>query len=104
MGQSTNDVYPTAIYVALLLHNDKVIKVTRDLVNAFHKKAVEYRDILKMGRTEGQDAVPMTVGQEMKAAGIYEINLPAMQPGSSIMPGKVNPVMPELKNEVTRRR
>ena len=200
MGQSTNDVYPTAIHVALLLHNDKVIKVTQDLANAFHKKAVEYKDILKMGRTEGQDAVPMTVGQELEAfavqleseieglrkseaflyeenmgataigtgltasygyaekcavqlakvtgkpmvlsknliaatssmqafvmyssalkslaialskisgdliflasgprAGIYEINLPAMQPGSSIMPGKVNPVMPELMNEV----
>lgn len=200
MGQSTNDVYPTAIHVALLLHNDKVIREAKALSAAFHKKGDEFANILKMGRTEGQDAVPMTVGQEfhgfgnqldgaiealrkseaylyeenmgataigtgltaspgyaekcaaqlakitgkpmvlshdliaatssMQAfvmysaglknlavtlskissdliflatgprAGIFEINLPALQPGSSIMPGKVNPVMAELMNEV----
>jgi aspartate ammonia-lyase len=200
MGQSTNDVYPTAIHVALLLHNDKVIKEAQLLSDAFHKKGVEFKDLLKMGRTEGQDAVPMTLGQEfhgfgnqldgaidvlrkteaylyeenmgataigtgltaspgyaekcavqlakitgkpmvlahdliaatssMQAfvmyssalknlavtlskissdliflatgprTGIFEINLPALQPGSSIMPGKVNPVMPELMNQI----
>lgn len=200
MGQSTNDVYPTAIKVALLLHNEKLIKEADLLAKAFHKKGNEFKDILKMGRTEGQDAVPMTLGQEFHAfgnqldaeitalrkvevflceqnmgataigtgitaspgyaekvathlakitgkpivmskdliaatssqqgfvmysstlksmavamskissdliflasgprAGIFEINLPALQPGSSIMPGKVNPVMPELMNEV----
>lgn len=200
MGQSTNDVYPTAIHVALLLHNDKVIQQAKMLSQAFHKKGDQFKDILKMGRTEGQDAVPMTVGQEFhgfgnqidaaievlrkteeylyeenmgataigtgltaspgyaeKCAahlakitgkpmhlakdliaatssmqafvmyssalknfavalskissdliflasgprnGIFEINLPALQPGSSIMPGKVNPVMPELMNQI----
>ena len=200
MGQSTNDVYPTTIHVALLLHNDKVIKEAKALSASFHKKGDEFKNILKMGRTEGQDAVPMTVGQEFHAfgnqldaaidvlqksesylcevnmgataigtgitaspgyaekcvadlakitgkpmvlahdlvaatssmqafvmyssalknfaitlskissdliflasgprAGIFEINLPALQPGSSIMPGKVNPVMAELMNEV----
>ncbi|HEX5000964.1 MAG TPA: aspartate ammonia-lyase [Bacteroidia bacterium] len=200
MGQSTNDVYPTAIKVALLLHNDKVIDEAKKLADAFHKKGDEFKNILKMGRTEGQDAVPMTVGQEFHAfgaqidaeiaalrqaeeflyeinmgataigtgitatpgydvkcaaqlakitgkpirlsknliaatssmqgfvlyssalkslavtvskissdliflatgprTGVFEINLPALQPGSSIMPGKVNPVMPELMNEV----
>src|SRR6187401_2487804 len=200
MGQSTNDVYPTAIHVALLLHNDKVVKEARDLSAAFHKKGDQYKNTLKMGRTEGQDAVPMTVGQEfhgfgnqidgaidalikseaylyeenmgataigtgitaspgyaektashlaqitgkpMKLSkdlvaatssmqafvmyssalknlavtlskissdliflasgprtGIFEINLPPLQPGSSIMPGKVNPVMPELMNQL----
>src|SRR6187397_2196088 len=200
MGQSTNDVYPTTIHVALLLHNDKVVKEAKLLSAAFHKKGDEFKDILKMGRTEGQDAVPMTVGQEfhgfgnqldaaidalvkteaylyeenmgataigtgltaspgyaekvavhlakitgkpmylshdliaatssMQAfmmysaalknfavtlskissdliflatgprTGVFEINLPAMQPGSSIMPGRVNPVMPEVMNEV----
>jgi aspartate ammonia-lyase len=200
MGQSTNDVYPTTIHVALLLHNDKVVKEARALSAAFHKKGDEFNDILKMGRTEGQDAVPMTVGQEfhgfgyqldaaidalvnaeaylyeenmgataigtgltaspgyaekcavhlatitgkpMKLShdlvaatssmqafvlysaalknlavtlskissdliflatgprtGVFEINLPPLQPGSSIMPGKVNPVMPELMNEI----
>lgn len=200
MGQSTNDVYPTAIKVALLLHNDKLIKEAEELSKSLHKKGEEFKNILKMGRTEGQDAVPMTVGQEFHAfgnqldaeiktlrqmeaylyehnmgataigtgitaspgyaqkcsdqlakvtnkpmvlskdliaatssqqgfvmyssalkslavtvskmssdliflasgprTGIFEINLPALQPGSSIMPGKVNPVMPELMNLV----
>src|SRR6187551_1160347 len=200
MGQSTNDVYPTAIHIALLLHNDKVVKEAELLAQAFHKKGDEFKNFIKMGRTEGQDAVPMTVGQEFHAFGgqldaavdalrksesylyevnmgataigtgltaspgyaekcvaqiakitgkpfvgpkdliaatssmqafvmfsaayknlavtlskissdlifltsgprngIFEINLPALQPGSSIMPGKVNPVMPELMNEV----
>ena len=200
MGQSTNDVYPTAIHIALLLHNDKVIKEAQLLSQAFHKKGEEFKNFVKMGRTEGQDAVPMTVGQEFHAFGaqldgaidalrgsehflcevnmgataigtgltatpgydvkcvaqlakitgkpmvlakdliaatssmqafvmyssalknlaitlskissdliflasgprngIFEINLPALQPGSSIMPGKVNPVMPEVMNQV----
>jgi len=200
MGQSTNDVYPTAIHIALILHNDKVIKEAELLAQAFHKKGEEFKNIVKMGRTEGQDAVPMTVGQEFHAFGgqidgaiealrkseaylyevnmgataigtgltaspgyaekcvaqlakltnkpivgpkdliaatssmqafvmfsaayknlavtlskissdliflatgprngIFELNLPALQPGSSIMPGKVNPVMPELMNQI----
>lgn len=200
MGQSTNDVFPTTIHVALLLHNDKLVKEAQDLSAAFHKKGDEFSKIVKMGRTEGQDAVPMTLGQEFHAfanqlegaidalrkseeflyeenmgataigtgitaspgyaekcathlaqitgkpmklskdliaatssmqafvmysaalknlavtlskissdliflatgprTGVFEINLPALQPGSSIMPGKVNPVMPELMNEV----
>jgi aspartate ammonia-lyase len=200
MGQSTNDVYPTAIKVALLLHNDKLIEGLSSLSASLHKKGDEFKNILKMGRTEGQDAVPMTVGQEFHAfasqvdaeiksmrnseaylyeqnmgataigtgitatpgyaekcaeylakitgkpmflskdlvaatssmqgfvmyssslkslaialskissdliilamgprTGLFEINLPPLQPGSSIMPGKVNPVMPELMNEV----
>lgn len=200
MGQSTNDAYPTAIKIALILHNDKLVKEAEALSQAFHKKGEEFKNIVKMGRTEGQDAVPMTVGQEFHAfgnqldaevaalkkteaflceqnmgataigtgitaspgyaekvavhlakitgkpfvmskdliaatssqqgfviyssalkslavalskissdliflasgprTGIFEINLPALQPGSSIMPGKVNPVMPELMNEI----
>src|SRR6186713_133943 len=200
MGQSTNDVYPTTIHIALILHNEKVIKEAELLAQAFHKKGEEFKNLVKMGRTEGQDAVPMTLGQEfhgfgyqldgaievlrkteaylyeenmgataigtgltaspgyaehcathlakvtgkpmylthdliaatssMQAfmmysaglknfavtlskissdliflatgprTGVFEINLPAMQPGSSIMPGKVNPVMPEVMNEV----
>jgi aspartate ammonia-lyase len=200
MGQSTNDVYPTTIHVALLLHNDKMIAEAQLLSQSFHKKGNEFNHLLKMGRTEGQDAVPMTLGQEFHAfgyqldaaiealrksesflyeinmgataigtgltatpgydvkcaaqlakitgkpmvlakdliaatssmqgfvmysaaiknlavtlskissdliflasgprSGIFEINLPPLQPGSSIMPGKVNPVMAELMNEV----
>src|SRR5688572_19617048 len=69
MGQSTNDVYPTAIHIALVLHNEKVIKEAESLAQAFHKKGEEFKNLVKMGRTEGQDAVPMTVGQEFHAFG-----------------------------------
>jgi aspartate ammonia-lyase len=203
MSQSTNDSYPTAIKVAFLLRNDKLIEELQKLVASFRSKGSAYLEIVKMGRTEMQDAVPMTVGQEFYGyadalegeirllrdaekylysvnmgataigtginvpkgypercaahlaeltgkpmvpasdliaatwdqqgfvvysaalkslaiklskissdlilltsgprAGLFEINLPALQPGSSIMPGKVNPVMPELMNLVTFR-
>src|SRR5436190_7622582 len=196
MSQSTNDSYPTAVKVAFLLRNDKLIEELQRLVKSFRAKGDAYLEIVKMGRTEMQDAVPMTVGQEFHAfaasldgeiqflrdaekylysvnmgataigiginvpkgypekcaahlakltgkpivpaedmiaatwdqqgfvvyssalkslaiklskisgdlilltsgprAGLAEINLPALQPGSSIMPGKVNPVIPEL--------
>jgi aspartate ammonia-lyase len=203
MSQSTNDSYPTAIKVALLLRNDKLVAELQQLSAAFRAKGNQYLNTLKMGRTELQDAVPMTVGQEFHAfaasiddeiallreaethlytvnmgataigtginvpkgyaekcaaelakltgkpikpasdmlaatwdqqgfvvyssalkstavklskiasdlilltsgprAGLAEINLPALQPGSSIMPGKVNPVIPEMVNLVAYR-
>ncbi len=202
-SQSTNDSYPTAIKVALLLRNDKLIEELKMLAASFRAKGNENMRVVKMGRTELQDAVPMTVGQEFHAfaasldgeiallrdaekylyavnmgataigtglnapkgyakrtaehlakltgkpivpasdmvaatwdqqgfvvyssalkstaiklskiasdlillasgprAGLGEINLPAIQPGSSIMPGKVNPVIPELVNLVAFR-
>jgi aspartate ammonia-lyase len=203
MSQSTNDSYPTAIKVAFLLRNDKLVAELEKLAAAFRAKGDAFIEIVKMGRTEMQDAVPMTVGQEFHAfaasleteigalreaekhlyavnmgataigtginapkgyaescarhlakltgkpivpaadmlaatwdqqgfvaysaalksvavklskisndlilltsgprAGLAEINLPALQPGSSIMPGKVNPVIPELVNLVAFR-
>ena len=203
MSQSTNDSYPTAIKVALILRNAKLIAELEQLSASFRAKGKQYLKIVKMGRTELQDAVPMTVGQEFHAfaasldgeiqllrdaekylytqnmgataigtglnapkgyaercayhlaqitgkpivpaadmlaatwdqqgfvvysgalksvaiklskiagdlillasgprAGLGEINLPALQPGSSIMPGKVNPVIPELVNVVAFR-
>jgi aspartate ammonia-lyase len=203
MSQSTNDSYPTAIKVAILLRNDKLIDELHLLAESFRAKGDTYIQILKMGRTEMQDAVPMTVGQEFHAfaaslegeiqllreaekslyavnmgataigtginvpkgypekcaahlakltgkpivpasdmlaatwdqqgfvvyssalkslaiklskissdlilltsgprAGLSEIDLPALQPGSSIMPGKVNPVVPEVMNLVAFR-
>jgi aspartate ammonia-lyase len=203
MSQSTNDSYPTALKVAFLLRNDKLVAELEQLAAAFRGKGEAFIDIVKMGRTELQDAVPMTVGQEFHAfaasleseiavlreaekhlyavnmgataigtginvpkgyaarcaaqlakltgkpivpagdmiaatwdqqgfvaysgalksvaiklskiasdlilltsgprAGLAEINLPALQPGSSIMPGKVNPVIPELVNLVAFR-
>jgi aspartate ammonia-lyase len=200
MSQSTNDSYPTAIKVAILLRNSKLIDELQRLAGSFRAKGDGFLEIVKMGRTEMQDAVPMTVGQEFHAfasaleaeiqllrdverylysvnmgataigtginvpkgypekcalhlarltgkpivpasdmiaatwdqqgfvvfssalkslaiklskiasdlillasgprAGLFEINLPALQPGSSIMPGKVNPVIPEVVNQV----
>ena len=201
LSQSTNDVYPTALKIALIRSNKRLTNLLIELVAAFRNKAMEFSDILKMGRTQLQDAVPMTLGQEFEAyaatleeeierleqnvnlfrevnlggtaigtginadpeysaraigwlkeisgipivkainlvestqdtgafvmyssalkrlavklskiandlrllssgprAGINEINLPKMQPGSSIMPGKVNPVIPEVVNQVS---
>ena len=203
MSLSTNDSYTTAIKVAFLLRNDKLTAELSQLAAAFHAKGNQYLRIPKMGRTELQDAVPMTVGQEFHAfafalegeiaflkdaerylypvnmgataigtginvpkgyseavaaelailtkkpivpahdmisatwdqqgfvaysaalkstaiklskissdlillasgprAGLNEIDLPAIQPGSSIMPGKVNPVIPELVNIIAFR-
>jgi len=200
LSQSTNDVYPTALDIALYKSNEKLVQVLNDLAIAFDKKGVEFKNILKMGRTQLQDAVPMTLGQTFQAfastlreeierltdnarlfleinlggtaigtgitappeyrekalehlrrisgldlrpapdlveatsdtgafvmyssaikrlavklskicndlrllssgprAGLNEINLPQMQPGSSIMPGKVNPVIPEVVNQI----
>src|SRR5205085_6588684 len=100
MGQSTNDVYPTAIHVALVMHNEKVIKEAQELAQAFHKKGDQFKSLVKMGRTEGQDAVPMTLGQEFHAfAGqidaaidalkkseeyLYEINMGATAIGTGL--------------------
>jgi aspartate ammonia-lyase len=200
LSQSTNDVYPTALRIAAHWSLQDLQSALTDLSNAFLGKAREFNDIVKMGRTQLQDAVPMTLGQEFHAygvtigedidrlreasalireinmgataigtgintdpryaaivcqklshvtglelitspdlveatqdtgafvqlsgvlkrvavklskicndlrllssgprAGLNEINLPAMQPGSSIMPGKVNPVIPEVVNQV----
>ena len=200
LSQSTNDVYPTAIKIALHEGIENLRHAMRELSSAFLDKGTEFSQMLKMGRTQLQDAVPMTLGQEFSAfghtiledidrlgeaqalireinmgataigtginappryaeavrahlsritklelitapdlveatadtgafvqvsgvlkrcavklskicddlrllssgprAGFGEINLPAMQPGSSIMPGKVNPVIPEVVNQV----
>ena len=200
LSQSTNDAYPTAIKLALLQMNEVLVEKVVKIVEAFKTKANEFQDVIKMGRTQLQDAVPMTLGQEFQAfsdnleedisklnnnanlfvevnmgataigtglnapigyaelcaknladisgfpivsahnlieatpdtgsyviyssamkrlavklskicndlrllssgprAGLFEINLPPMQPGSSIMPGKVNPVIPEVVNQV----
>ncbi|CAO3402980.1 aspartate ammonia-lyase [Azospirillum sp. 11R-A] len=200
MSQSTNDVYPTALKLATYTGIFRLVEAMGHLRAAFQRKADEFRDILKMGRTQLQDAVPMTLGQEFSTyavmlaedeerlkeaallireinlgataigtginahpqyaalvcrrlaeisgvpvvtapnlveatqdcgsfvqlsgvlkrvavklsktcndlrllssgprAGFGEINLPARQAGSSIMPGKVNPVIPEVVNQI----
>jgi aspartate ammonia-lyase len=200
MGQSTNDVFPTATRLALLAMLPDLLGAARELADGLHGKADEFDGILKTGRTHLQDAVPMTLGQEFGGyasnishaaaevesnatqllelnlgstavgtglnagddftaraiqhlatgtgsavrpaanrfrvtqsmgdvlgysgalrrlaaevgkiasdlrllsmgprAGIAEIQLPPVQPGSSIMPGKVNPSVPEMVNQV----
>ncbi|MEV6330524.1 aspartate ammonia-lyase [Streptomyces sp. NPDC051909] len=200
LGQSTNDVYPTAIRIAAIGAARELLLAMAVLQDAFAAKAVEFGGVVKMGRTQLQDAVPMTLGQEFSTyavmleedrgrlaeaieliheinlgataigtglnaapgyaetarrhladltglplvtsanlveatqdcgafvqlsgvlkriavklsktcndlrllssgprAGFGEINLPAVQAGSSIMPGKVNPVIPEVVNQV----
>ena len=67
MSQSTNDSYPTAIKVALIMRNDRLVAELQELVASFRAKGNAFIDIVKMGRTELQDAVPMTVGQEFHA-------------------------------------
>src|SRR4051812_24786270 len=199
-SQSTNEAYPTSLHVGMALGNQQLTAAVNELIAAFRAKGQEFRSVLKMGRTQLQDAVPMTLGQEFEAfgttlagevqalqsvqrvfcetnmgataigtglnapagyaerctahlatitglpiflaenlieatqdtqafvlysacmkslaiklskvcndlrllssgprCGLREINLPAKQPGSSIMPGKVNPVIPEVVNMV----
>src|SRR5256885_1542768 len=65
MSQSTNDVYPTAVKVALHFAIDRLGAAMRELRRAFDAKAREFADVLKMGRTQLQDAVPMTLGHEL---------------------------------------
>jgi len=200
MSQSTNDVYPTAVKVALHFGIQRLTAAMAELRTAFLARAVEFAGVLKVGRTQLQDAVPMTLGQEFSTyavmleedeqrlkeaalliheinlgataigtgitahpqyavlacrrladitgielvtaanlveatqdagafvqlsgvlkrvavklsktcndlrllssgprAGFNEINLPPVQAGSSIMPGKVNPVIPEVVNQI----
>ena len=199
-AQSTNDAYPSAFRYTFVRMNKHVEKALEDLIASLRAKGEEFKDVIKMGRTQLQDAVPMTSGQEFNAfannleeeianlersvvllkeinmggtaigtglnavpgfaelctkkmseftgdtfekapdlveatpdtgayvsysaalkrlavklsktcndlrlmasgprCGLHEINLPAMAPGSSIMPGKVNPVIPEVTNQV----
>lgn len=67
MAQSTNDAYPTALRLAMIFAAKPLIRAMQDLAYAFKAKAVEFADVLKIGRTELQDAVPMTLGQEFDA-------------------------------------
>ncbi|MER5505425.1 lyase family protein, partial [Streptomyces sp. NPDC002766] len=67
LGQSTNDVYPTAVKIATVFAVRGLLRAMSVLQDSFARKAVEFRDVLKMGRTQLQDAVPMTLGQEFSA-------------------------------------
>ena len=64
MSQSTNDVYPTALKIAAHVGIQRLAEAMSSLRRSFEEKAEEFHDVLKMGRTQLQDAVPMTLGQE----------------------------------------
>src|SRR5262245_5777707 len=66
-SQSTNDSYPTAMHIGMALGNQELVTEYKRLIDAFTTKAKEFSELLKMGRTQLQDAVPMTLGQEFKA-------------------------------------
>ncbi|GGA75868.1 aspartate ammonia-lyase [Edaphobacter acidisoli] len=66
-GQSTNDVFPSAMRLSVLLALRELYPVLDDLAGSFHAKAEEFRDVLKAGRTHMQDATPITLGQEFAA-------------------------------------
>jgi hypothetical protein len=91
MSQSTNDSYPTAIKVALILRNEKLAEELQMLVDSFRAKGKQYLMVTKMGRTELQDAVPMTVGQEFYAfASSLENEIPLLKDSekSLLFPGE----------------
>ena len=67
MAQSTNDVFPTSIKVCIIMKSKGLLKALRRLADELERKSDEYKDVLKMGRTHLQDAVPITLGQEMGA-------------------------------------
>jgi aspartate ammonia-lyase len=67
LSQSTNDVYPTALKIAAHWGIDDLVRALGELRDAFFAKGAEFADVLKMGRTQLQDAVPMTLGQEFNA-------------------------------------
>ena len=67
MSQSTNDVYPTALRITLSLKLDGLVSEMEGLQKSLQAKGEEFADVIKMGRTQLQDAVPMTLGQEFGA-------------------------------------
>ena len=67
LSQSTNDAYPTSFKLCFIFHNEDLVKELKKLVESFRAKGKEFEGILKMGRTQLQDAVPMTLGQEFEA-------------------------------------
>ena len=69
MGQSTNDVFPTATRLALLMTTPRLVDAARTLAASLERKAAEFADVLKVGRTHLQDAVPITLGQEFSGWG-----------------------------------
>jgi aspartate ammonia-lyase len=103
MGQSTNDVFPTATRLALLLDHARLVQAARDLAASLNARAEAFAGVLKVGRTHLQDAVPMTLGQEFSgfaacmdksadeveraAEGLLELNLGSTALGTGLNAG-----------------
>jgi aspartate ammonia-lyase len=116
MAQSTNDAFPTGIKVCAIRKSKPLLKALQRLVDELDKKAVEYKDILKMGRTHLQDAVPITLGQEMaskatairrgmkriefalKAVHVVNMGATAVGTGLNAEPEYIKMVVDELSN------
>jgi aspartate ammonia-lyase len=89
-GQSTNDTYPTALKIGLCFAIDRLIAELQQLGHAFHDKGQEFADIVKVGRTQLQDAVPMTLGQEFEGFAVtLGDDLPAYETLTRLL-GEVN--------------
>ncbi|RKO63198.1 aspartate ammonia-lyase [Caldibacillus debilis GB1] len=100
MSQSTNDVFPTAIHIAVLQKLEKLLDALEQLTKSFYRKADEFKYILKIGRTHLQDAVPIRLGQEFEAYArvlerdmgrirtsrqhLYEVNIGATAVGTGL--------------------
>ena len=67
LSQSTNDAYPTSFKLCFILHNEDLVRELKRLIDSFRTKGKEFDKVIKMGRTQLQDAVPMTLGQEFEA-------------------------------------
>ncbi len=67
MGQSTNDTFPTALHVSVLMSLQPLLIALHELADAFNELSKKYIKVLKSGRTHLQDAVPVTIGQEFNA-------------------------------------
>lgn len=86
-GQSSNDVFPSAVHISNRIEADRLLRAVEDLAAAFDEKAQEFAKVLKLGRTHLQDAVPMSLGQEFavyalqmnKAAGRIRNSLPSLE-------------------------
>jgi len=67
LSQSTNDVYPTSIKIALIRSNETLVRVLQTLISSFRNKGKQFAHVVKMGRTQLQDAVPMMLGQGLRS-------------------------------------
>src|SRR5262249_23684723 len=101
LPQSTTDAYPTALRLAVIFATKPLLTALGDLAYAFKAKAVEFADVLKIGRTQLQDAVPMTLGQEFDAFHATLKEDMARWRGPPPLSRQPNPGPPEIGTGIT---